>query len=54
MEKLYYYLEDVDGGFIVDQNYMDNDYDENTEEIIMVGTKEELFAHIGLYNDNND
>ncbi len=45
MEKVYY-LSDIDGGFLVDQYYMDNYFDPDTDTVIMCGTKEEVEEHI--------
>ena len=42
MEKLYYYLEDVDGGLIVDQYYMDNHFDPELQTVIMQGTAQQI------------
>ena len=40
--KLYFYIEDCDGGFIADQSYMDEEFDHVTQNLIMVGTLKDI------------
>ena len=54
MEKLYFYLEDCDGGFVVDEEYMNETFDNVNQKLICVGTLEEITNYMNwLCNDNN-
>ena len=44
----YYYLEDIDGGLVVDLYYMDNYFDPELQRIIMQGTLKEIDAFINF------
>ena len=46
MEKLYFYIEDCNGGLIVDQDYMENEFDSSYQTLLATGSKEEIEKHI--------
>ena len=49
--EIYYYLENPDGGLVVDQYYMDNHFDPELQRIIAQGTKQQIEDYIyWLYN----
>ena len=51
----YYYLENPDGGLVVDQYYMDNHFDPELQRIIIQGTKQQIEDFIyWLYVYNAD
>ena len=52
MEKLYFYLEDCNGGFIVDADYMEDSFDSEYETIICTGTLKEIEEYIGFLCNN--
>ncbi len=52
MEKLYFYIEDCNGGFIVDQDYMENNFDAHCEKLIFNGTMEEIEEYINWLCNN--
>ena len=51
MQKLYY-LEDAYDRFIVDQGYMDNEYDPEQESLIMCGSLYEIYDYIDTLCNN--
>ena len=53
MEEMYYYLEDANGGFIVDEDYMRDEYDSHYETLVFNGTMEEIEEYI-KWLCNND
>lgn len=50
--KLYFYIEDCDGRHIVDEDYINNQFDNVNQKLICVGTMEDIQNHIDwLYNN---
>ena len=50
--KLYFYIEDINGGFIVDEDYINNDFDNVNQKLLCVGSLEDIENHIKwLCND---
>jgi hypothetical protein len=50
--KLYFYIEDCNGGFVADESYMDNEFDHVTQKLLMVGTLEDIENHINWLCNN--
>ena len=46
MEKLYFYIEDVDGGLVVDEYYMNTKFDNADQKLMFVGTAEDVENYI--------
>lgn len=53
MDKLYFYIEDCDGGFYADAEYMENEFDPSWQSLICVGTKEEIDDYLGWACNSN-
>ncbi len=55
MEEMYYYIEDFTGGFIVDEYYMENNFDPKYETFMFNGSIEEIEDYIKwLCNDEEE
>ena len=51
MKEQYYYIQDVDGTMVVDQFYMDNHFDPETQRVLMQGTAKQVQDYLNwLYN----
>ena len=49
---IFFYLEDCNGGFIVDEEYMENNFDPHYEKLIFNGTMEEIERYINWLCNN--
>ena len=52
MEQILFYVEDCNGGFYADAEYMETQFDSSYQSLICTGTKEEIDAYIGWACNN--
>lgn len=50
--KLYFYIEDCDGGQVVDEVYMNTKFNNVEQKLMFVGTKEDIDNYINWLCNN--
>ena len=50
--KILFYIEDCNGGFYADEEYMETQFDSSYQSLICTGTKEEIDQYLGWACNN--